>query len=586
MLMVDLPAWAAPPAYIEYLYIDANVGSSSGGHAAIKLDDWVYHFQNEDGYTQLTRESWHRFRLVYNDIDNRNIYIARVALSAANAERIGNRLSLLLLVQNRHSEYMEALRQDLQVLEAWSRNEPIAIDGLGFFLHTDHQTAVYGPLLNHINTRLGSEYLRQERRRLGRQLDSLVYVTASVSEPLNVDRFPNYRPTFSEQCQDILARQLALDIITRAWGLGPNLLIDEAPLSQAEHLWLGRYGEQLEENIQHHLTAPYPGSGKSLLLALARYQAVALSLASGKLTLLNILNTEPRPPRQPLTASEHSDLIQLRDHLNHRLPVIRDEVVSLQEPDETGYHRLEVALSELNEIETGLALKQSIHFGRPESPPLASGHAWLNKLPLLPTTFDIYQQTAESRADRFLSKMRETYAYHLITHNCVTELVRAVNSSFTGEDEREALGGHIEPGADQGYVPFRFFELVKHRYRVTEILTLPSYRNRALAKSSQSGQDWISAALEANTLTSTLYRPREGDSAFLLFTEHDLWTRPLFGLINLGYAAGATSVGAFTSPVDGGSGLLEGLYGMLFSLPEIGFWNIRKGSYSQINPTQ
>lgn len=584
--MVDRPAWAAPHAYIEYLYIDANVGSSSGGHAAIKLDDWVYHFQNEDGYTQLTRESWYRFRLVYNDIDNRNIHIARIAVSADNAERIGNRLSLLLLVQSRHSEYMEALRQDLQVLEAWYRNEPITIDGLGFFLHTDHQTSAFGPLLNHIKNRLGSEYLNQERRRLGRQLDSLVYVTASVSEPLSVDRFPNYRPTFSEQCQDLLARQLALDIITRAWGLGPNRLIDEDPLSQAEHLWLFRYGEQLEDNILHHLTAPYPGSGKALLLALARYQAVALSLASGKLTLLNILNTEPRPPRQPLTASEHSDLIQLRDHLSHRLPVIRDEVASLQEPDEAGYHRLEVAVSELNEVETGLALKQSIRFGRQEGPPLASGYAWLNKLPLLSTQFDIHQPIAASRADQFLSKMRETYAYHLITHNCVTELVRAVNSSFTGEDERAALGGHIEPGADQGFIPFRFFELVKQRYRVTQTLKLPSYRNRALAKSSQSGPDWVSAALEANTLTSSLYRPREGDSAFLLFTEHDLWTRPLFGVINLGYAAGATSVGVFTSPLDGGSGLLDGLYGMLFSLPEIGFWNIRKGSYSQINPSQ
>ncbi|MFM8445477.1 MAG: hypothetical protein ACKN9W_19325 [Methylococcus sp.] len=585
MLVAGCPtAWAVQPSFIEYLYIDANVGGSSGGHTAIKLNDWVYHFQNEDGYTQLTRESWHRFRWVYNDLDNRNIHIARVALTAANAERINNRLSLLLLVQKRHAEYMEALNQDLKVLDAWHHNEPIAIDGLGFFQRLDHQTTVYGPLLKRINSVLGSEFPGKERRRLERRLDSLVYVAASTSEPLSRDRFPNYPPTFSEQIQDLLAHRLALDVITRAWKLAVSLQIDEEPLSPSEQLWLVRYQEQIEESILNQFTAPYSGSGKALLLALARYQAVALSLARDRLVLLDTLTAEHRLPRQPLTETEHANLIELRDHLSHRLPVIRDETMSLPEPDESRYHRLEVALSELNETETGLALRQSIHFGHQEGPPLASGYAWPNKPPFLSSQFDTHRQTAEYHADQFLDNMRESYAYQLITHNCVTELASAVNSSFEGGDEREALGGHIEPGADQGFIPFRFFELIRQRYRVTETLTLPSYRNRALAKSDPSGQGWVTAALEASTLTSSIYRPREGDSAFLLFTDRDLWTRPLFGVINLGYAVGAASVGVFTSPVDGGSGLTDGLSGVLFSLPEIGFWNIRKGSFSQILP--
>ncbi|MDD1649359.1 MAG: hypothetical protein LUO80_03050, partial [Methylococcaceae bacterium] len=54
-------AGANPRERVEFLYIDANVGGSSGGHAAVKLGDTVYHFQNDDGYTRLTRENWKRF---------------------------------------------------------------------------------------------------------------------------------------------------------------------------------------------------------------------------------------------------------------------------------------------------------------------------------------------------------------------------------------------------------------------------------------------------------------------------------------------------------------------------------------------
>jgi len=586
IMILALPplGWATPQKFIEYLYIDANVGGSSGGHVAVKLNDWVYHFQNEEGYTQLTREAWHRFRWVYNDIDNRNIHIARVSLTASDAERVENRLSLLFLVQNRHVDYMDALRQDQQVLDAWQGEEPLVLDGFGFFERIDHQTAAFGPLLNRINAILGNGFLGDERQRLTRQLDSLDYFAPRLSDDLTVDRYPAYRPTFSEQLLDTLARRLALDVMSRGWPLRSNLLIDADPLGHREQNWLGRYGEHLEEAILGHLTTPYPGSGKALLLALARYEAITLSLASGKLRLIDCLATEPRPSQVPLTPSEHSDLAQLRDRLMHRLPSLREDIFSMPETDEADYHRLEVAVSELREIDKGLALNRSVHFGRQLGPPRGSGYAWLDKPGLTEGQFDRYRQMAEHRADQFLSRLRENYEYHLITHNCVTELVKAVNSSFAGSDETEALGGHIEPGADQGFIPFRFFELVRQRYRVTETLTLPSYRNRTLAQLSRTGQDWATLALEGNTLTSNIYRPRQGDGAFLLFTEHELWTRPLFGIVNLGYAAGATGVGVFTSPIDGGAELLDGLSGILFSLPEIGFWNIRKGSFSRFSP--
>ena len=39
----------APGATLDYLYIEANEGGSSGGHVALGIGDDVYHFQHDTG---------------------------------------------------------------------------------------------------------------------------------------------------------------------------------------------------------------------------------------------------------------------------------------------------------------------------------------------------------------------------------------------------------------------------------------------------------------------------------------------------------------------------------------------------------
>src|SRR5205823_2139643 len=43
-IVFPIPAWASD-RFIEYLYIDANEGGSSGGHVAVRVDDDVFHFE-------------------------------------------------------------------------------------------------------------------------------------------------------------------------------------------------------------------------------------------------------------------------------------------------------------------------------------------------------------------------------------------------------------------------------------------------------------------------------------------------------------------------------------------------------------
>ena len=83
---------------------------------------------------------------------------------------------------------------------------------------------------------------------------------------------------------------------------------------------------------------------------------------------------------------------------------------------------------------------------------------------------------------------------------------------------------------------------------------------------------------ECNRAT-LIYRPRPGDTSFLLFTNDLFWARPAFGLVNLGWALGNGLAGVVTGPLDGGSRLERGLFGALFSLPELAWINVRKGSF-------
>jgi hypothetical protein len=87
---------------------------------------------------------------------------------------------------------------------------------------------------------------------------------------------------------------------------------------------------------------------------------------------------------------------------------------------------------------------------------------------------------------------------------------------------------------------------------------------------------------ESNTLTSTLFRRGAHDSFFVFFTDDVVAPRPLWGTVNLLAGLGASAVGLALAPVDHGATLRAGLRGALFSLPELAFVSLRKGSFDYV----
>jgi len=83
---------------------------------------------------------------------------------------------------------------------------------------------------------------------------------------------------------------------------------------------------------------------------------------------------------------------------------------------------------------------------------------------------------------------------------------------------------------------------------------------------------------ESNTLTSSVYRSNPRDSFFVFFTDDLIWPRPIYGAVNLLAGLGQATLGLLQLPFSGPGELVAGAKGAFFSLPELFFVNLRKGS--------
>ena len=96
-LAATLLARAAPgtaSTLVDYLYVEANEGGSSGGHAAIRLGDDVYHFQHErPGVLRLRRDDWEHFRYAYGVLENRTMHVSRAAVTDTDYARLRRQFS-------------------------------------------------------------------------------------------------------------------------------------------------------------------------------------------------------------------------------------------------------------------------------------------------------------------------------------------------------------------------------------------------------------------------------------------------------------------------------------------------------------
>jgi hypothetical protein len=205
---------------------------------------------------------------------------------------------------------------------------------------------------------------------------------------------------------------------------------------------------------------------------------------------------------------------------------------------------------------------------------------------------------AAEREAAQLAGLKHLYGYNLFTRNCVTEIFRTIEAALrrdllarepalAGAALRarvrrasvERLGGYVEPAGAMSFIPAVSAAIVQAGYAVSDVVELPSYRKAQLGRMyERENPVWVFLR-ESNTLTSTLYRKAADDSAFLFFTDNAPAARPVFGTLNVITGLGVAAAGLAMLPLDRGELLTSGLKGAFFSLPELAFFNIRKGSF-------
>jgi len=605
LAMSSGPAAAESPRFVDYLYINASEGSASGGHVALRFGDEVFHFEHRSpGILVLARAQFARFRHLYGDLENRTIQVSRIQVSDETYDLLFAQFSRHHLVQRQRLEVLDAARADRKLLESLHDQGVVAIEGLGLFVdaaNTATDTADRAPALDALRARVaaryGPGYIADRTAELTARLAALepegLPSTVAADDEI---RPPSYG--FSARFHDLTQALAALDVLDAARHLRPEAIRSGSaglPLKPGEAVRLTRLADALEESLVRFMETTRPDWGLPMLLGMARLIALRETVETGHWQFLDSFPVDATVLPAIRTSRRRIHLTKIRE--DNRLVFERARESLLAAADvgdefpEIRYARLESAANRW--LEVSQALDEGgplrVHAGvlLPDRPGLLPARRTPSYDEVSLT--QAVETTAREEA-RLAAALERDYPYNLITRNCVSEIFRELdvalaraahteNEAMIREESIRRLGGHVAMLGSLNFVPRISALVVGDTYAVAEQLRFASYRERRLAEMRQ-GENALWVFLrESNVVTSTLYRVQPHDSIFLFFTDDLVAPRPLFGAVNVLTGLAASAVGLTTWPVDGGETLWAGLRGALFSLPELVFHNIRKGSF-------
>nr|WP_275067085.1 hypothetical protein [Leptospira bandrabouensis] len=190
--------------------------------------------------------------------------------------------------------------------------------------------------------------------------------------------------------------------------------------------------------------------------------------------------------------------------------------------------------------------------------------------------------TKQNNLKTYTEGIQNLYSYHLTHQNCTTELFRYLNEMFP--DGRIGNETFWDPLSSQ-VVSFNFIPSVAAWKLESNLGTKQrkkylSYRNLKKMKTEGFTEKHFQ---ERFVPSSKIYKTNPIDHPFLFFTEETVWNRPILGLANAVFGIGYTSMGVFTAPFDKGYRFSKGTEAVFYSLPELVFFNIRKGHFPFIS---
>lgn len=587
LLAVWLLSAAAGADTLHYLYIEPSEGVASGGHVALRLEDEVFHYQYEDGFVLLYRQPWRNFRFDYQFLQNRSLHEVALPVPASVYQAVQAAFDERLWQQQRLFDDWRAMQADLALVaglqaavDGESGAAELTLPVAGLFAAADADTAAEAAGPCRTAAAAGTVLSR-----LGASLEAahgagfLAQRQAGLAQALRDWRPPLPAAAAGERnYADLLAARLALQVLAAGRPLAADAC--HAPVAEAWRLTAGQlaslaaYQRRLLQNAVRLADSARPDWGGALLLAMARLVVLEQSIASGGWVFLDDIG----PDGVVLDAADQREFAAALEPLRQAAAADwerRLAALDAAELDEAGYSGLEMAA---NRYLQWSGRRQTLRYHGERPLPARPAPVVAVPLPVLPAAVWRQARAAleQAAADR-LQSLRDQYGYRLLTRNCVTEIFRGVDAALAAAG-RDTPAAALAGGED--FVPYLSFRRVAAAVDAGQLTIWPSYRRQRLAALAAEADDGLLLGLrESNVLTGTLYRFNPDDAWFVFFSEDSVWPRPVYGAVNAAAGLAQTLAGLLWAPVDAGRMLQTGARGFAVSLPELGFVNIRKGSY-------
>jgi len=577
---------------LHYLYINAREGSASGGHTALRFGKETFHFQHyEGGIIRLVRHASFDFDFQYRYSDNRTIHQASIELNDVHYEQLRDHFYLLLLQQKQQDNLLEEIILNISLLRKQAQQPLLNIKGAGLFAKNTvpreiEASTIHG-IQQLISQKYGDTFLNDQIRRLKEEMNALLPIPwPKETLQLSNNSFSPVPYSFASQHMNAVSKVLFLETIKNGFPLDRQQYFipkqSSFTLSKSELKQLTIFKKTLVNNLLSLLNSQRPGWGSAAFSLYARILCLSLSIDSGTFVFLDSFTTDS----YSISSTEvetYRDLLE--DQKNRALTKIIQEknqlFTSHKNISEKKYSRLEMLSNYYYERERGLAKNRSIR---------VSGEQRLaaKSIPLPKHLFPALtsQQTEEALLrlehyqENITRQLQSLYNYNLFTRNCVTEIFDTIEKANINDEHIK----EIEQLAQNNliaFIPFGSFDSLSADYQKH---TFPSFRQQQLTEMRHQENALLVYLREFNTVSARHYKFNDQDSAFLFFTDNKVWSRPLFGSLNLLTAATISIYGSFSLPFDSGKTLQNGVMGILMSLPELAFFNIRKGSYKHLVP--
>ena len=642
VVLAALPAAGGTGRFVDYLYLEPNEGGASAGHVALGFADRVYHFERfPGGLLRLERDDAAHFRYLYAALGNRAIHVTRVAVSDETYALLEEGFNTRYLIQRRQLAALESLRTDERLLDVflrraraaattidvaplpdtqagspWSNEgerdaDALAIEGAGFFF-PEERPGERSPSLVALGERVaesrGQDFIARRSADLRSWLEHVEPGADDLPPAMLSPEVYLSGQSFSDRYADLMAGIAALEVLREAPSLRREAIFapatSDVEIEPQERALLAAYSLALADQLVRLTGLERPGWGFTLLVGMARLEAIRLSLESGRWVLLDATPPDHLRIDRHVVARALGDpalLGGLREEAQADFAAARAELVAHPGFGEREYARLETTGDRFCELARAADAGTDVRMH--DGPYLPSLPAARTDLVVPGLNVARLEQTrAEvARAQRaYERELTRLYGYHLIAHNCVTELFRTIDASLgprpeaasrslgprpldAAAESRARLGGYVAADGSLTFIPFLSQSAVRQAYQVDGTREIPSYRTQRLAELDRRESPLLVSLRESNTLSSTVYRRSADDSYFLFFTDGTPAARPLLGAANLAVGLGAGIAGLALLPADGGEVLVAGLKGAVFSLPELVFVNIRKGSFDHVD---